>query len=236
MTTSPADLPFVKCQGMLPVQHRAGTCIQGRQDKRDLQWPAGSPDDHRSGGEAGAPAAAPAAEGQPDPVDSSRHRHESSPLDADDRGPAAPAVVWVSEIGSRPPAADLNDGLCGHRPGSAPASLITGGEQPGQQPVESSAKPKPRPRRQPRSASGPVAAPEPPVVSADAADLTCQQECVICMDQPKSVLLAPCGHIVACLRCAEEHYGVDGCLAIAGNMSCPPCRQLIRATVKAIFT
>ena len=56
------------------------------------------------------------------------------------------------------------------------------------------------------------------------------------MDQPKSVFLAPCGHTVACLSCAEEHYGVDGCLAMERDLRCPLCRKLIRATVKAIYS
>lgn len=125
-------------------------------------------------------------------------------------------------------------GCLGHRPSSTPESVTTGGEPAGQQLVECSAKPKPKPK--PSSASGPEVTPEPWVESADAAELTCQQECVICMDQPKSVFLAPCGHIVAYLRGAEKHYGVEGCLAMEGNMLCPLCRKLIRATVKAIYS
>ena len=148
--------------------------------------------------------------------------------------PAGAASVWESETGSGPPAAKLDDNFRSHRPSRALESVTTGGGHSGQQLNESPAKPKPKPR--PRSASGAVVAPEPLVASADAAELTCQQECVICMDQPKSVFLAPCGHVVACLRCAEEHYGVDGCLAVEGNMSCPLCRKLIRATVTAIYS
>ena len=116
----------------------------------------------------------------------------------------------------------------------APEPVTTGDEQP----VESSAKPKPKPKPKPRpkSAGVPAVALEPQVDSADAAELSCLQECVICMDQPKSVLLAPCGHIVACLSCAEEHYGEDGCLAVERGMRCPICRKLIRATAKAIYS
>ena len=140
MTTSPADLLIVHMPGHIARHHRAHliTCIQGRQDKPDLQWPAGSADDHRAG------------------------------------------IVHEEPE----------------------ATLVTiGGEQPGQQPVEPSTKPKPIPKPRPRSASGPVVAPEPLGNPADAADLRCQQECLICMDQPKSVLLAPCGHVVVLEVC-----------------------------------
>ena len=98
--------------------------------------------------------------------------------------------------------------------------------------MESSAKPKPKAR--PKSVSGPVVAPVPLVDPADAAELTSQQECLICMDQPVSVLLAPCGHAVVCSRCAKKYYGDNVCLAVEGNMHCPLCRELITATVKTI--
>ena len=102
------------------------------------------------------------------------------------------------------------------------------------EPVAPALEHEPKPR--PKSAGGRKNVPAPLVESADAAELTCQQECIICMDQPKSVFLAPCGHMVACLRCAEEQYGVDGCLAMDRNLHCPLCRRLIRATVKAIYS
>lgn len=54
------------------------------------------------------------------------------------------------------------------------------------------------------------------------------------MDQPVSVLLAPCGHAVVCSRCAKKYYGDNVCLAVEGNMHCPLCRELITATVKTI--
>ncbi len=195
-------------------------------------------------------ATAPAGEEQPSAVDSSRRLLGSSPLDIGDREPVAPAVehelnppaaaaaVWASELGSRLPPANLDAGLRSHPSCSGPGSVTTGDELPDQQPMEPSAKPnsKPKPKPRPKSAGGRKNVPAPLVESADAAELTCQQECIICMDQPKSVFLAPCGHMVACLPCAEEQYGVDGCLAMDRNLHCPLCRRLIRATVKAVYS
>ena len=230
-----ADMPSVTCQGMLPGAMELIV---------SLVRLAGSVDGHRVGSEARVLATGLAGEEQPGAVDSSRHLLGSSSLDVDHRElaapadehnqPAAAAVVWAPELGPRPPAATLDDGSCDHRPCSAFESTA-GDEQPGQQPVESSAKPKPKPKPRPKSAGGPAFVPEPWVQCADAAQLTCQQECVICMDQPKSVFLAPCGHLVACLSCAEEHYGVDGCLAVERNLHCPLCRKLLTATAKAIY-
>ncbi|KAG1659302.1 hypothetical protein FOA52_003658 [Chlamydomonas sp. UWO 241] len=55
-----------------------------------------------------------------------------------------------------------------------------------------------------------------------------QDECTVCMDQPRSVTLLPCGHRVMCAACCA---GVR-----AGNGTCPVCRQIIERTVTVTVT
>ena len=47
---------------------------------------------------------------------------------------------------------------------------------------------------------------------------TCQSECVICLDKPKSHVLIPCGHRCCC----------DGCstMLMSQQLQCPVCRVM----------
>jgi len=52
-------------------------------------------------------------------------------------------------------------------------------------------------------------------------------ECVICMDQPRSHCMVPCGHKCVCLDCAEAHFKKQGDKPPT-NTLCPMCNtQLI---------
>jgi hypothetical protein len=55
--------------------------------------------------------------------------------------------------------------------------------------------------------------------SGDAAELEASHECVICMDQPKSHIIVPCGHQCVCQACAER-------LTEEGE-TCPICRVAV---------
>jgi len=52
-------------------------------------------------------------------------------------------------------------------------------------------------------------------------------ECVICMDQTKDVVFAPCGHYCACKECAQIMQSNTITRAV-----CPMCRSVITAVVE----
>ena len=49
--------------------------------------------------------------------------------------------------------------------------------------------------------------------------------CCVCMDSPRGVVLIPCGHLVLCLRCAENGKITE----------CPMCRQKIEKRQRVFF-
>jgi hypothetical protein len=55
---------------------------------------------------------------------------------------------------------------------------------------------------------------------------SCQYECIVCMDAPRSVLLLPCKHLALCNECWQ-------CKEMK---QCPCCRGLIDSAIKDIFT
>ncbi|EQC38876.1 hypothetical protein SDRG_03834 [Saprolegnia diclina VS20] len=52
-------------------------------------------------------------------------------------------------------------------------------------------------------------------------------DCVICMDQPRAAVVVPCGHLAGCYPCLQEHQ--------RKATGCPICRTPI-ATVVRVFT
>merc|ERR1712096_402127 len=56
-------------------------------------------------------------------------------------------------------------------------------------------------------------------------------ECVICMDEPPSHVLIPCGHKCLCDECAAS--GDFEKMKAAGIVQCPICRAPIRWVMKA---
>ena len=55
-----------------------------------------------------------------------------------------------------------------------------------------------------------------------------RDECVVCLDQPKAVICAPCGHKNMCTDCAEI-------LMSSEDSRCPTCRSKVLSTIQAIW-
>jgi hypothetical protein len=55
--------------------------------------------------------------------------------------------------------------------------------------------------------------------------ISCESECIVCMDAPRSVLLLPCKHLALCSHCWLQNM-----------KECPCCRGLIDSAVTDIFT
>jgi hypothetical protein len=49
--------------------------------------------------------------------------------------------------------------------------------------------------------------------------------CIVCMDQKKEALIAPCGHICTCVEC--------GSMMKQRGQPCPICREPIAAIIRA---
>ena len=120
-------------------------------------------------------------------------------------------------------------------PGSAAAGAEHfGAELPAssQRPVLQKPRPKPRARRAeagtgPPSSSMPAAAP--------GGELSAEHECVLCLDARRCVMVAPCGHIPYCAKCAEQLCGPDGIHALTRGQVCPLCQAKVYATVSKTF-
>ncbi len=52
---------------------------------------------------------------------------------------------------------------------------------------------------------------------------TAMQTCIICQQAPRATYFRPCGHVIACARCADELVT----RAAPAAPKCPTCRQLI---------
>ncbi|KAG1653270.1 hypothetical protein FOA52_002730 [Chlamydomonas sp. UWO 241] len=52
-----------------------------------------------------------------------------------------------------------------------------------------------------------------------------QDECIVCIDRPRSVTLLPCGHRVLCAACCADVRDVP-----KGNGLCPVCCEKIKST------
>ena len=106
-----------------------------------------------------------------------------------------------------------------------------------EQPCPQTQKPKPRPR--PRAEGRAAEADAASLCKQPAAPFECklrpEDECVVCLSAPRSVMLAPCGHKPYCMECAVELCGPNGIHATATGQVCPLCRQEVRATVSRIF-
>jgi serine/threonine protein kinase len=50
-----------------------------------------------------------------------------------------------------------------------------------------------------------------------------RHECIVCVDAPRSIALAPCGHVCSCADCAGD------------LQQCPICRQAIAACLKVFL-
>ena len=102
-------------------------------------------------------------------------------------------------------------------------------------PVMEKPKPRPRPQAKGRAAGAHTASlcKQPAAASGD--KLRPEDECVVCLSAPRSVMLAPCGHKPYCMECAVELCGPSGMHALATGQVCPLCRQDVRATVSRTF-
>jgi trimeric autotransporter adhesin len=60
-------------------------------------------------------------------------------------------------------------------------------------------------------------------VEAERANLDAQRMCVVCQDEPKTVLLRPCMHLCLCQRCSKQPELVE----------CPMCRAYIKKRYNA---
>ena len=79
--------------------------------------------------------------------------------------------------------------------------------------------------------TGPPSSCVPAAVPGD--ELRPEDECLVCWDAQRCVVMAPCGHKPYCIRCAEEVCGPRGSQA-KGHI-CPVCRDPVDATVFKIF-
>jgi hypothetical protein len=65
--------------------------------------------------------------------------------------------------------------------------------------------------------------------SGSAADPVHESQCVVCMDERKSVLFIPCKHVCVCSVCAEQ-------LGRFGNpVCCPVCRSVVTDRIAGVF-
>ena len=104
------------------------------------------------------------------------------------------------------------------------------GELPTHSPPPKPHKPSPKPRaRQAKECSGPGGSCMPAAVPED--ELCPDNEFVICLAAQRCVLLAPCGHVPSCVKCAEQLCGPKGVHAISKGQACPLCWEPVLATV-----
>ena len=55
-----------------------------------------------------------------------------------------------------------------------------------------------------------------------------ENDCVICMDERKSVVLLPCKHMCVCSACAEQ-------LTRVKSACCPVCRTVVADVLRGVF-
>ena len=123
---------------------------------------------------------------------------------------------------------------------SAAADVVQAGaeQQLGELPAHSLPRKAQKPRPQPRArqAEAFTAAPSSSVPAAMPGDeLSPEEECFVCLDAQRCVLLAPCGHMPYCVQCAEQLCGPKGTHAVDKRQVCPVCREAVHATVYKAF-
>lgn len=70
---------------------------------------------------------------------------------------------------------------------------------------------------------------------AVAADVGVLQDCVVCLDAPRSVALLPCGHVVLCSSCfGQLHRQAQG-KGCGGTFCCPLCRTEVQSHVGSLI-
>ena len=95
--------------------------------------------------------------------------------------------------------------------------------------------PRPQPRvRQAEASTGPPISCMPVAMPGD--ELCPEDECLVCFAAQRCVLLAPCGHMPCCVKCAEQLCGPKGTHAIDKGQLCPLCREAVLATVSKTFS
>ena len=95
---------------------------------------------------------------------------------------------------------------------------------------------KPRPKlraRQTEACTGPPSSCMPAAVPED--EPSPENECVVCLDARRYVMVAPCGHVLYCVECAEQLCGPDGRYALTRGQVCPLCLAKVYATVSKTF-
>ncbi|KAF0690681.1 Aste57867_17936 [Aphanomyces stellatus] len=72
----------------------------------------------------------------------------------------------------------------------------------------------------------PPSAASAPALDNDAApvEIYTREECIVCLDRPKQVVCVPCGHVAACVVCAEHIQQT--------TRKCPICRTDVRELIK----
>ena len=56
------------------------------------------------------------------------------------------------------------------------------------------------------------------------------EACIICLERPKAVILAPCGHRCTCKRCTRAVL-----MGARERRSCPLCKEAIESFVTRVF-
>lgn len=72
--------------------------------------------------------------------------------------------------------------------------------------------------------------PPPPAPEAARPVTGREEKCVICQDQPKSVLLLPCRHLCLCKDCKDFMFGQN-----ATHQNCPLCRRSVHQTIETFI-
>ena len=125
-------------------------------------------------------------------------------------------------------------------PAAAGAEQCGAEQQQGELPT-SSQQPdvqKPRPKLRARRAEactglGPSSSCMPAAAPGD--EFSPEHECVICLDDRRCVMVAPCGHVPYCFECAEQLCGPGGIHAFTRGQVCPLCQAKVYATVSKTF-
>lgn len=62
------------------------------------------------------------------------------------------------------------------------------------------------------------------------AEVPADEACIICLERPKMVILAPCGHRCTCKRCTRAIM-----LSSREKRNCPLCKERIDSFVAKVF-
>ena len=108
------------------------------------------------------------------------------------------------------------------------------GELPAHSPPPMLQKPRPKPTA--RQAEACMGSPSSCMSAAAPGDeLRPEEECVVCLDARRCVMVAPCGHWPYCVECAERLCGPKGIHALTRGEVCPICQDAVYATVSQTF-